>query len=144
MSALRKVLNQDGSQIRGLGILASMNVPISDEKEAFPYKVIAYVFAHQEPNSLSTQAYNFGWTLRRLRNIDGIQSESPLDRRFDQLVKSGDAKRLFQNIKRLLPLVKDIPINYTRLYFDIKSWSNSDNKTRNQWIEGYYTGSSVL
>ena len=137
MSHLRRCMDPGPSRVRGMALLASFGVRVSNEAESMPFKAVARVFAMQKATHLGNERYNFAHTLRKA--FIGQNGESPFDKRFDAMVscKSADTLIRAHLFKAAQRLDSDCGINYRKLLKDLQTW---DVDVINRWIESYYGG----
>jgi CRISPR type I-E-associated protein CasB/Cse2 len=134
MSSL-KCLLYDNKRIRAWPTLQRLGIDIHDTLKSF----IASLYAH---HPMESNHKNFGESCYRIMkersgpksnnfSKDSDQKLDSLEKRFLLLLSSDTEEELFHRVLRMVLYAKsmNIGINYTSLYYDMKSWG-SDIKTK--------------
>ena len=103
------------------------------------YYTIASLFAlHPSPGGNG----NLGYTLRELERATGQsggEGVSSVERRLLTLLKS-DTETLPEHLRQVISLAssKDLPIDWDRLLWDLKSWNYDDKRVQKRWAESFW------
>ncbi|HNV36373.1 MAG TPA: type I-E CRISPR-associated protein Cse2/CasB [Rectinema sp.] len=137
---LRSYLIESKRQ-RAWPALYRLNVPIEDEAQSY---IAAWYSMHPE----ETQEGNLGTTCRIIQNkTQGKQSTdnnlTPMERRFLQLLASGDERELRNRITRIILMAKSqqVPVNYEQLKIDSNNWNQ---KTKISWAQAFWAANATL
>jgi len=137
LSQLRKLLS-DATEHQGLLALGHAGIDLTD-----PAKTVAGLYGLHPKHS--DKAGNFGNTCRKLAvAIDPKASpgttageKNPFNQHFRRLLSCRTRQDICIAIRRVARHAKskDIPINYSRLFYDLHYWSN---ESRMKWTRSYF------
>lgn len=136
MANLRCVLVENKKH-RAWPALNRLGVAIDDEISSF----ICGLFATHPKN---TDAGNLGSTCREIKQKRNEKTNNndmtPTERRFQHLLAAEQGQEIYQRVLRIVLMAKscDIPINYSKLIYDLKAMQSQDNQVKINWATVFW------
>ncbi|MGH8659129.1 MAG: type I-E CRISPR-associated protein Cse2/CasB [Gammaproteobacteria bacterium] len=136
----------DSKRQRAWPYLAAFN-GIGDDSNALTVQTIAGMYA-MHPKESTNEKFDFGVLCLRLctkeevEKIATAEGVGPVTRRFQHLL-AAEGEEIFPRVVRLMLRAKaeDIPVNYERLFKDLRAWQYRADQVRTEWAKSFWTPS---